>query len=333
MSGPPDDSDDEESPTDQLFIESAWDEDDLWVTLLSDSGDDVHGDHDHDAHAEEAAIYALTIPDGIREALVSAIAGTARRLGPDLEVAVTNGDGESGVWDNATLRAKVRDAEETCLAALALHDIGYPEVGPLDAGELVKVAVSADLLVTLRQFAVGSNDPDSGTDELWVDALVKLGADCETMILGRIRPRRDGSISLRWHQIDRDLIEAVSSEVAELISSEDPTTARLFPSAYGDDAERNAGWDAIARRELVERRLEALGRISTMLNQRRCTADELGAFMRSINDARLVLGTRLGVDDHGPSTEAAMADRGSYAAYEHLTYLLAITIRALRTTV
>ena len=71
---------------------------------------------------------------------------------------------------------------------------------------------------------------------------------------------------------------------------------RLFPTAYHDDAERDREYQQLVRDELLDRRLAALD----IVDSHRSTADELdeaqlSAWMRRVNDLRLVLGTRLDV--------------------------------------
>jgi hypothetical protein len=148
-----------------------------------------------------------------------------------------------------------------------------------------------------------------------------------------IRRRRDGTFAIKWSAIDRSLLEMVVGEMRELVTSDDPGVTRLYPSAYGnDDDERNAGWDALARGELVDHRLASLDTVEGLLRHDRGSAEELGALMRVVNDARLVLGTRLDVTEDGPPADLSPDERRAYALYEHLAALLVVTIRALDST-
>src|SRR4051794_18111478 len=123
------------------------------------------------------------------------------------------------------------------------------------------------------------------------------------MQLTTIRSRRDGTFTIRWGVLDRELLAHVVGELRELVTSDDPSVTRLFPSAYGSDDERNAGWDVLARGELVASRLATLDVVDALIGRRHADADEIDALMRTVNDARLVLGSRLDVTEEGPPDE------------------------------
>jgi hypothetical protein len=142
-----------------------------------------------------------------------------------------------------------------------------------------------------------------------------------------IRRRSDGTYRFQISTNERALVVEVMSDLRDRITTPDPTLERLFPPPYGDDTERNAGFAAIAGRELLDRRLAAIDLVLATADADRLTAEELEAWMRSINDARLVLGTRLGVDQAGSTPETS--DQRTLGAYEYLGFLLELTVRAL----
>lgn len=126
-----------------------------------------------------------------------------------------------------------------------------------------------------------------------------------------------------------DLIETLCSELEMLLGSGSPLLERLFPPPYGDDTERNEGYSALAGPELVEHRLEALATVRTVLSSQRVTEDQFMAWMRSLNDMRLVLGTMMDItEDDDP---AALDPRHAQAfdVYEFLEVLLELTVSAL----
>ena len=81
----------------------------------------------------------------------------------------------------------------------------------------------------------------------------------------------------------------------------------------------------------IEKRLEALTVTEALMKQRSCTVDELNSFMRCLNDARLVLGTRLDVDEEGFPSDPDGVTRTERIVYESLTHLLGRTVEALNT--
>jgi hypothetical protein len=71
---------------------------------------------------------------------------------------------------------------------------------------------------------------------------------------------------------------------------------RLFPPAY-EDADAAAEYRRLTHRDLVDERLQALETMRASLERDVLTADELEAWLRALNDVRLLLGTRLDVDE------------------------------------
>ncbi|MFN8050062.1 MAG: DUF2017 family protein [Acidimicrobiales bacterium] len=270
----------------------------------------------------------LVVPVDVAVMMTARLAQGAAAVSPELAVTVQDVDGEREL-DDHELRELVQRASDACLDALAAPALAGDD-------ELMELAEAAGLLSslwTLNLEVAYFPDPEARLAEAgWVDAIGRLAADCQQMLFTRFRPRRDGTFTLKWRNSDRELVAAAIVELRALLGTDDPSIARLFPAAYGGDEERNAGWDALARRELVERRLEALETVESLLSRDRCTADELNAVMRSINDVRLVLGTRLDVDESGVPASLDEADRGTYAVYEHLGFLLSLAVRALRST-
>lgn len=303
--------------------ESAWDHDEMWLWAAND------------APVDDGDRFALLVPSIALTILRERLALGADHLSSTFAVELDDADdsGKPTVWENRRVRSMIEDASERLVESLAES----ADLTDLDAADVEAIARDAQLLAALwglhHAGSAGSDPVPTTIDETWVDALAKLAADCTYMLYSRIRARRDGTFALRWRPVDRELVASAATELRTLILNEDSSVARLFPTAYQSDPERNAGWDALVRRELVEKRIEALEMVATLLERRSCTADELGTLMRSVNDARLVLGTQLDVSEDGPGALTTEAQLHSYAIYEHLGYLLSQIIRAMRTTV
>lgn len=126
-----------------------------------------------------------------------------------------------------------------------------------------------------------------------------------------------------------DLLTHMCDELEALLQTDSPLLTRLFPPPYGDDAERNAGYAALATPELIEHRQAALAAVRTVLDADRVTEEQFMAWMRALNDMRLVLGTLLGItEDTGPAeVPDDLAD--TMAVYEFLGFLLEMTVEAL----
>ena len=107
---------------------------------------------------------------------------------------------------------------------------------------------------------------------------------------------------------------------------------RLFPPAYPDDPERDAGYQVLTRDELLEHKLAALEVVErTLASGGELDEEAMTAWMATLNSLRLVLGTRLDVDEELPTLDADDPLAPAYAVYEYLGWLLSQVVDALGT--
>jgi hypothetical protein len=117
------------------------------------------------------------------------------------------------------------------------------------------------------------------------------------------RPRfsrtRSGDFKVRLAPGERELLQQLQSQLDALLRSDmtGPTTVRLFPTAYPGDAARNEEYQRLMRDELIQRRLDSVAMLERTADAEQLTEEELGAWVRVLNDARLVLGTILDVSE------------------------------------
>jgi hypothetical protein len=150
--------------------------------------------------------------------------------------------------------------------------------------------------------------------------------------------RKGDVIRLTLSEPERELLRRLPDELRDAYSSDDPNdavAARLFPRAYLDPTEEASEreWQALVRPEMLRERLAALeqvigalegaeparrGRLVVDLGE-----DDVPALLGVLNDARLALGTTLGVDDDTDlgALDPNAPDFPAYAAYGWLTYL------------
>jgi len=121
----------------------------------------------------------------------------------------------------------------------------------------------------------------------------------------------------------------------------DPAMRRLFPDAYGDDPDASARFRRFTERDLRERKRAAALVVLDAVTQ--VDPDEggsvafdgeaLDSWLAFLTDARLTLGTRVGVsdDNHDELTALPQEDprSGMYAVYHWLTYLQDATVSGL----
>ncbi|MCJ7672887.1 MAG: DUF2017 domain-containing protein [Acidimicrobiia bacterium] len=150
--------------------------------------------------------------------------------------------------------------------------------------------------------------------------------------------RKGSVIRCTLSEPERELLRELPDQLRSLYASDDPddaVTARLFPRAYLDPTEEAAEqeWIALVRPELLRSKLAALELVVAALesaspNRRgrlvvNLSDDDVAAFLGVLNDARLALGTTIGVTDDLDLSELDPSDPESaaYAAYGWLTYL------------
>lgn len=94
-----------------------------------------------------------------------------------------------------------------------------------------------------------------------------------------------------------EMIVSLAQQLDEGLESDSPDLARLFPTAYNDDPDMDAGYQILARGQLVDQRRAAIQVVRTTARNSSLTEDELNSWMKVINDIRLVIGTHLDVGE------------------------------------
>jgi hypothetical protein len=169
---------------------------------------------------------------------------------------------------------------------------------------------------------------------------------------GPFRRAPEGSLVVDLDAEELGVLAGLAGELRALLErpdTGDPAIARLFPRAYSDPTEDEAEqeWQALMGAELLRDRLDALDALlasagaatSTPGRARGVRLDDGGvtAWLRVLNDMRLVLGARLGVtaglDAHEIAERAAAAGDDPRARlallYDWLTYLEAELVELL----
>ena len=150
-----------------------------------------------------------------------------------------------------------------------------------------------------------------------------------SLFRGPVHRRRDGTYAVDLGDNERRLIETLIEQLRELLTTDSPVLERLFPPPYGDDRDRNEGYAALAHPELIDQRLAALDTVEASVDATSLDEDQLMAWMRSINDLRLVLGTVLEITEDGDVPQVDEDNAATYQAYEFLGYLLELIVDAL----
>lgn len=132
-----------------------------------------------------------------------------------------------------------------------------------------------------------------------------------------------GGVRLRFREDEVFLVRELLAELEMLLEDpDDPAVRRLFPPAH-DDSESEEQYRSLVRDQLVAGRSKALETVRETLGRETLTAEEADAWLRALNDLRLVLGTRLDVTEDVDYEDLDVREpRGrDLAVYAYLSWL------------
>jgi hypothetical protein len=137
---------------------------------------------------------------------------------------------------------------------------------------------------------------------------------------------------------ERAVIGQLLTELSALLNDDSdansPLLQRLFPTAYPDDAEKEAEYQRLMREDLVASRVFQIDTVVGYLNDDDATLDqgEIIALMQSVNAVRVVLGTMIdvGEDDEIGVGEAGDEHEVERQLYGFLSWLLDWIVRSLQ---
>jgi len=153
----------------------------------------------------------------------------------------------------------------------------------------------------------------------------------------RVKRARRGGFELRLPAEERDLLRSLGPQMRMVLTSPDPAAdgdpavQRLFPVAYPTDEDRQTEYRLLVHDELLSSHLAALAVLEETAGADRLDEDQLSAWMRAVNEVRLVLGTRLDITEEGDERPLDPRDPRTpgFAVYDYLTYLQGEIIDAL----
>jgi hypothetical protein len=138
----------------------------------------------------------------------------------------------------------------------------------------------------------------------------------------RLVKRTRAGVELHLPEEARQLLGGLIVEMRELLGTDDPSLRRLFPTAYHDDPERDAEYQILARSELLDRRQQCLDTMEETVGAKHLSTEQVAAWMQGINQIRLVLGTRLDLDEDDDRFDPDDPDAPARAVYAYLGLLL-----------
>jgi hypothetical protein len=148
----------------------------------------------------------------------------------------------------------------------------------------------------------------------------------------KIRRGSDGAVHVDLDEEERGLLRQVADELRDLLTEEpeDPSLRRLFPTAH-EDPEREGEYRELTRNQLVTGRQRSLEVLEATADSRVLTPEEADAWLRALNDARLVLGTRLDIteDYDWDALDTTTPRAPELALYAYLSWLQEQLVEAL----
>lgn len=174
--------------------------------------------------------------------------------------------------------------------------------------------------------------PEAGALERLLDDFLQLLSDDVTARLG-------GAATTGQTPEPDPLESLVGLSETPVARPTDPAVIRLFPDAYGDDAERASEYRRYMESDLRESKRASAAVVRTVLSRlggggKTVLGDEeVPALLGSLNDLRLVLGARLDIQEDYAQQVAALRPGDprlqAFAVYEALTALQDELLRAL----
>jgi hypothetical protein len=144
------------------------------------------------------------------------------------------------------------------------------------------------------------------------------------MIDRSVRRTADGRYELRLTAAERELLAGLGPRMREVFEDEsDPVRKRLFPVAYTEDADRETEYRLLVHDELASSQLAALATLEQTADAEELDEEQALAWLRAINQVRLVLGERLSVTEEGEERPTSPTDprASAFAVYDYLSGL------------
>lgn len=139
----------------------------------------------------------------------------------------------------------------------------------------------------------------------------------------------NGEILVRLDDTLRELLRHVTEELRELLLLDEvDEVRRLYPTAYPDDEELEAGYREMVHDQLLMQRLDGIDKVQATLEEKSLSIETADHWMNTINQCRLVLGTRLDVGEHEDEIDEEDPDAQAKVIYQVLSHMLEELTRA-----
>lgn len=147
-----------------------------------------------------------------------------------------------------------------------------------------------------------------------------------------------GAVAVDLPKELRELLRSVARQMREMLTDDayddSPLLARLLPQAVMDDPLEALGFEQLMGKAIRDGKLEAATVLEATADAKRLDEEQALAWLRCLNDVRLMLGTHLNVTQD-EDIETFMADPSTEhnaIVYIALTELVDLLVRAVDPT-
>ena len=139
--------------------------------------------------------------------------------------------------------------------------------------------------------------------------------------------KRGARYAVSLSEPEREMLAEICRQSRALLEAEDPSSdaavARLFPPAYQDDPLQNLEFESALGDTPRNGKLDSLATVERTALATDLSEDELLDWMKVVNDARLVLGTRIEITEQATQRDfpPEHPDHDSFEVYVYLTWL------------
>ncbi|MFT7474113.1 MAG: hypothetical protein ACI81L_001033 [Verrucomicrobiales bacterium] len=139
----------------------------------------------------------------------------------------------------------------------------------------------------------------------------------------RLFVAKNGEIQVRLDDTMRVLLRQVSEELREVLLVDDESqTRRLYPTAYPDDDELESEYQEVVHDKLLMQRLDGIDQLQASIEADSISIDVADAWMATVNQIRLVLGTQLDVGEGDGAVDEGDPNATSMIIYQVLSHIL-----------
>jgi len=146
---------------------------------------------------------------------------------------------------------------------------------------------------------------------------------------GRFRRDRQGRFRVGLAGPEQELLAMLPGQALELLQKDDPSTARVFPVAYTDDARAEAEYREMMGAQLLQQHQRALDTLAATAKATSIDETEIHQWLDAVEVLRLVLGTQLDVSEDGIEINDGDPRIDQFTVYHYLSMLQEEIVEAL----